>query len=627
LIENLIAVPLPGFGSGRVTCANRAEFPLDSLEKAKNVVLHDNGIQRVKGYKKIGNIGFAIDRLLPYQRQTDRKQFIIATGGGNIAVLDQNVTLITSLTAAETTDAATLIEGLHSAYLFNDNNAYTLYDPGTGSIVKRKAGQLAPAFTPTLIQGVGTLNLTYGRRYVVCEVVYWTDAQGVQRYHIGPPSAFSAHTGPVVNGSVQVNLGAAANPATTHFWIFSTEDSEIDTSASYAFAAEVTVATPSWGDTNLDSALDVTRPAPFDNFAPPASKIVVEYENRLAILKDDEVQFTGFEEIFLGVPQETAPAALSFKVPSGTKVFTGAINYQQSLLFGNDDWWYQLRGADAASFAKRDRIFGPGPAGYKLAIESLGHLLWVSRDMNLRGWDGTNLPAVISPMLTEPGYDQDTLSMSDMHKDWLNDAELLQFEGKDYAFVVLAVNTTGSKTKNWIQLWDISEFVKGKGDSAVETDMIPAHPITTMMTFRLNGDNVVYFGASDGSIYQWPSGTTFDDQNIIAIAESPPSLMKFLGQKEMKFADLYTNRDDAVNQFKFFALGQDAVSKNAVALQLLEPMGDGVADGSQARFDMKTEKTAMAKFLKWRIEFPDDDQSAVIHAIIIAHIRRPGIIR
>jgi hypothetical protein len=47
----------------------------------------------------------------------------------------------------------------------------------------------------------GTLNLTYGTSYVYCEVFQWTDNQGVTRFHIGPPSDFSAHTGPLVQRS------------------------------------------------------------------------------------------------------------------------------------------------------------------------------------------------------------------------------------------------------------------------------------------------------------------------------------------------------------------------------------------------------------------------------------------
>lgn len=630
MIKDLIDKPLPGFASGRYTSANRAEFPADSLEKAKNVVIHDDGIQSIRGYALLNNLGFSIDRILSFERQVDTKQFLLVVGAGQIVVTDRYGKNPVQLKAAEPSIPSSLIQDIHSAYISNDANAYTLYDSGDGNLTARIMGQKAPLIAPAISSVAGPLTLKYGRRYCYAEVVYWTDAQGVQRYHIGPPSPFSAHTGPLGSVVVNVALNAAVNPATTHFWVFATEDSEVDTSASFSFMSEVVVGTTVWGDTLLDTSQDTTRPAPFNNYPPVPSSIFIEYEGLIASLSADTVALSGLEEIILGIPKETFPLTKRFKLPSGVKKLTGGANYAQSLMLGTDDSWSVLLGSSVSDFQKRDRVLTPGPAGYKCTlISKSGHLLYLSRDKALRAWDGTSPQAqIVSTALMEASVDPEALSMKNISTAQLADCELIEFASGDYTFAILACSVDGTKTKAWLQMWDISDFVKQKTADASETDMVPGHNISTVSSLRVDGENVVYMGDTAGNLFTWPSGDTFADKPIIAIAEGPPTLLGVAGMKLMHWLQLFTNRPRALDLFKL-KVGASNAAANKFEMNDAPPVDGVFDDDSVVRFNlkMKESKVALAKFFKWRIEFPQDGSPTSVHVVIPAFVSKPGIDR
>ena len=201
-------------------------------------------------------VGFPAVRIFDFRRQSDLKQFVILAGGGKIAWMNANGTDLTVLSQGEDANAvwdfATNDFGLYGS---NGLSKYRFVDTGNGLLTKFNWGIAAPGAAPTFTFAAGTLTLTEGRQYAFSWVSKWTDALGVTRVHVGPPSPLTGTTGPQLNEVVNLaNLQASADAQVTHLWIWATNDTPLNTTSVLFFLAELTNGTTTYGDSLADTS-------------------------------------------------------------------------------------------------------------------------------------------------------------------------------------------------------------------------------------------------------------------------------------------------------------------------------------------------------------------------------------
>jgi hypothetical protein len=191
------------FGGGRVTSENQASVPENCLLVANNILVHSGAPQPIAGYKLVQTLDLIkVERMYSFERATDKKQFFVATGpnsGGGNSIILATIDGSGAVQVLSTTEAAAdydFLQTVHTLYMANGVAPKKVIDVAGVNTLESWGLQLPPQ-APTIETGAGTLNLVFGRRYVYSEVRKWTDAQGVERFHISAPSDFSAHTGPL----------------------------------------------------------------------------------------------------------------------------------------------------------------------------------------------------------------------------------------------------------------------------------------------------------------------------------------------------------------------------------------------------------------------------------------------
>ena len=198
MIEGQEKITLADWSQGRHTSDNQATVPQNALLVARNIIRQSGALKPTPGYTKVQDTTLAlIERLYSFERQTDQKQFLMVTGGTQIArcAIDGSVAPVI-MSEVEANGDFDFVENAFALYANNGSHAWKMVNiDGTETIVP---WGLQPAVGPTGIAiGNGGLVLTYGTRYVYSEVFRWTDSLGTERYHISVPSDFSAHTGPL----------------------------------------------------------------------------------------------------------------------------------------------------------------------------------------------------------------------------------------------------------------------------------------------------------------------------------------------------------------------------------------------------------------------------------------------
>jgi hypothetical protein len=547
---------LRDFGSGRTTDDNPESVDPSFAEIARNVIMVGDGTVRLRpGYSQVvANIGFRPRRMFDFQREVDSKQFVIVQGGTKIGtILTDGSGGFTQLSNAEVDgDIFEFVDSPHSCYMTSKRHSYTLLDSG-GANVLYDLGIDAPATAPALLVSAGgSLSLDFGRDYVVCFVRYWTDAAGVLRYHIGPPSPLSAHTGPVVSGIPTLsNIPVSAQAGVTHKWIFAPADAEDGTTDVYYFAAEITNATTTWADQLDDEDLDDSRLAPWDNEPPPdGATIMVEYENRTVLAGFDSdpdlIVVSAFEEVDLGIARECFPSDLRFRVPGGAKRVVAIAVGDQSCLISTESYWFVVRGFNAETFVKRDKVAQPGAIGQSAVCVTPTHLLYLARDKQAWAWDYVSPPRPFTGTITNDHPDQ--LSISRLSTEQLPIAELLQYSFAGYLFIILAGATQiedASGLKDWIQLWDANSFMSGDKGFLAECDMVTADKMSTLALVDDEGEPSVYMADENGNIYRWPDGRNDAGKEIPRGAFAHVMADLGEGDKQFIYADILTNRGDA----------------------------------------------------------------------------------
>jgi hypothetical protein len=525
-IENLQKATLNDFRAGRQTAKNLTNMLPESCLIASDVMfLGDGKIRKRKGYTKVIGTSSSIQRIFDYQRQSDAKQWLVLNYGTNLAMTKNDGTAgLTVLSSSESSTAGfTFSTGPQGGlYMSNGINAYAQYNV-SGTETLWTYGLPAPNTAPTVATSSGTLTLDFGREYVQCFVSKWTDSQGTNFVHVGPPSPISANSGPITNKVVNVGgLVHSLNPRVTHIWIFSTTDLAADQSGDFIFCGEVTNGTTSFGDSLTVAQLDSTRVMPINNLAPPPYQWSVEYQGRIVITgipsDPSAIYCSGLEEVDLGIPQETFPADVRFRVPGKTKKVSGAVQFNQALMIGTPDMWFRVSGFDANTFQKEDDLIEPGPVGFQAVDVVQNQMIWLGPDKKLWGFDGASAPVDLSFKLGQPLVG--LKSMNDISDAQLPNAIVRAFNFGRYHLLFVGVSTDGNGGVNWLQVYDASSLLGSTGyrtmlsDGSLvglaESDFNFAHRMFAMSTVLVVDTKYMFFGDGNGNVYRWPDGPNCD---------------------------------------------------------------------------------------------------------------------
>jgi hypothetical protein len=643
LIQGQEKITLADWSQGRHTSDNQATVPNNALLVARNIIRQAGALKPTPGYTLVQDTGLAlIERLFSFERQTDQKQFLVVTGGVQIALCS-----IDGSTAADIV-SNTEVDGdfdfIENAFALFANNGFRAWKminiQGTETLVP---WGLEPAVGPPAIAiGGAGLTLTYGTRYVYSEVFYWTDSLGTQRFHISVPSDFSAHTGPLANKSVTLSAMTAVNPKTTHFWIFRVQDSPIGASGTYFFVAQIPVSQSTYVDSAADTSLDTTREAPFDNYPPPLGNILLEYGGRAVILEGDTVNLSALDEISLGVAYECFPAYLSFVVPGGIKNLAAGIIFQQQLLLSTADYWFQISGQDITTFQMLDRVITPGAVGRKLVLVVHGRLIWLGTDKKLWTWNGVIGTDPVPMSVSLHGNSVDQLQMADLSTQYLSQCELQWYSNGTYDWIVLVAASVDTQQgeKDWIQIWDLSPVtgvltIQGPIPQPAETDFFPYDLFATSLAAESAGLPYIFFGGKgNGLVFRWPDGLLFNGLIVKDALVGTPWIQLADAKARPLFAKILTNMQDAKSNFHFAAIASKGVDPGIqpVDVDLEEDVDGALIDETVARANLMAQPgTSFGNWIKLFVAFPADVatgeslQDLALSAIEIYHKPLPGV--
>jgi hypothetical protein len=442
--------------------------------------------------------------------------------------------------------------------------------------------------------------------------------------------------------AVTLSAFVAINPNTTHFWIFRVQDSPINASGTYYFVAEIPVATASYVDSSPDIDLDTTRQAPFDNYPPPLTNILIEYSGRCVALEGDTVSMSALNETPLGVAYESFPFYLQFIVPGGIKNLVAGLVFQQALLLATQDYWFEISGQDITTFQMLDQVVKPGCAGRKLALVVHGRLVWLGTDKKLWSWNGVvgNDPYPMSVALH--GKSADQLNMDSLSPAFLSQCELRWFSNGTYDWIVLCGHVNSGTAMDWIQIWDLSPItgvltIQGPIPMPAESDFFPYDNFQTSLTARDAGTDYMYFGSStSGLVYRFPQGTDFNGEDIadavigtpwVRLSNDPAAGMS--GRARTFFAKILTNIENAYQSFRMAAVASKGVDPSLTGQDLdLELDQDGNAvDYTVARANLNHyEQTAFGAWIKLFVSFPPDlDEDMALSAIEVSFKELPEV--
>lgn len=635
------------FAGGRFTHNNLVHVSDDHVLIARDLIFPGDGIAHKRpGYTQVGSGAFnlaPIRRIFDFQRQSDATQRLFLTGGGKIATIKTDGTGFTLLSSAEDPFAVfDFATGVFECYAANGVKMYRFADVG-GVLTQWPWGFTVPAAAPTIALSAGTLTLTKGRQYAFSPVSKWTDSQGVLRVGVGAPSPLSAHTGPFTNQIVSVGgiPASAGDPQVTHWWIWATNDSPLNTSSALFFLAEITVGATVYGDALADTALDTTRLIPYNNTPPPVASVLIEYQQRIVFIgipgKPNLVQATGLEEISVGIPQQTAPLSVFFNVPGGIKKLVGGCVFNQSLMLATPDFWFQVQGLTADTFQERDKLLQPGLAGPRALVTTPTYMVWLGTDRKIWAWNGVSDPVEMSWKIARADGSQQ-LSMESLNPDALANAELRWYNFGRYNLIAAFVSTqnvidpkTNRPYFDWVQLWDATAMHSpagpfgqttkdGRLQGTAESDMFPNDKIVASGAVMVGNTPYLFFGDSLGNVFRWPDGWTDNGATYAPMLGSEFSdLDQGPAKKHNHFLDVLTSRLDAQQAYTLAAIGSDGIFLDQRPIGLTVgaiPSDTGKIDPTALRGKMNQPGVSIGRFLRWFVGFPQDDQDAEVYSVI-----------
>lgn len=619
------------FRGGRYTRNNLVDISDDHVLVANQIIFPGDGVAHKRpGYTLVKQIGFNAVQIFDFRRQSDQQQFIILAGGGQLAWMRADGSQLTQLSNAEDPTAVwSFAANTFGLYGSNGINKYRFVDTGNGGLTKFNWGIDAPLNAPTLTFPAGTLSWVNGAQYAYSWVSKWTDAQGTERIMVGPPSPLSDFTGVQTNVAALVaGLQNSPDAQITHIWIWRTNDTPFNTTSVLHFLAEVADGTATFSDQITDDNLDTTKQIPFNNFAPPAASIIVEYQGRFALAgipgKPDLVQGTGLEEIDpnISIPQETAPKSVFFNVPGGIKKITAAVEFNQLLMISTETAWFDISGFSAETFQENDNIFQPGAAGKDLVCVTPAWMAWLSRDKKLWAWNGTGDPLEISWKIGRADGSQQ-LSMESITDAQLANGQLRWFSFGKYNFVALLISTQGNAYFDWCQLWDVSVLTGPQGPlgavtkdgmllGAAEGDAFFLDQMIGSGNVLVGSTAYIFLADNKGNVYRFPDGFT-DNGNaygpVVGSEFSDCDEPDFI--KRFRWMDCLTSRQDAATAFGASAVVSDGVDLDRKPYAL--PVGPAPAqygiDPTVFRAKLEQRGTAIGRYIRWFVEYPIDDQA------------------
>lgn len=662
MIQGLNVQVFSNFLGGRVTNRNLTEMTPEQSLLASNVVfLGDKAVAKRPGYTKVRNFGLDKGlKLFDFQRDSDNAQFLLSQvlnanklASSLLASDVKNIAAAQVLSSTEDAAALFAFSSLDFAcYLSNGLAAYRLVDKA-GTLTKYNWGIAAPTQAPifAVTQGGGLLNLAFGRQYMAAYVAYVTDAQGDTRISVGLASAISGFTGPVTNGSVALSLNTAGVDAqVTHIWYFATYDTPENTAAVFQFVGEVPISSPIFHDTLKDDLLDPTRLAPTLNYPVPPAEIIVQYAGRPILLRvngePDIVQACGGSEIPLGIPAETAPPYLFFKIPGGKHQLTNGQIFNQALYISTEDFWWSITGNDVTNFDEKDKVIEPGAAGKQAAVTTKTHLIYLSKDRKLNAWDGVNLPLDLSMLISKRLTG--TMSMEDIPADQLANAVVKWYHFGKYEWIMVLVNTgqAPAGTYDWIQVWDTTFLPKvlagtliptlledGSTHIIAESDFWPSDIVTAADLVEVDDETYLFMADQNSNVHRWPDGYRDNGKGFFGVWGSSWSALKaFHGgsmfhpmpvanvDKLVMFADLVTDRQDAYTAFKLKGLSllSPDMKLPMVDIPLTPFRTPNRQEPTAARGNCNLPGVSMGQWHRFAVIFPDDDQPSTLYRLSVS---------
>lgn len=644
-IKGLTPATMSSF-MGKNTSQNLTDAIPGTLLSAKNMlVLADNQLRRAPGYTLVSKIGTGpIYSQFDFERNVDQKQFLMTQSGSQLIVSNIDGSNQVVLSDGESSAEYMWVQNSFNCYGSNGVNAWRFVD-NAGILTKYQWGISAPATAPAISLSPGTLTLTFGRTYVYCYVSIYTDSIGVQRVHIGPPSPISAATGPVSSQIVELSdIISSTDPQVNWIWIFETSDSPINTSATFFFAAQIPNTQTSYGDALLDTDLDQTRVAPFDNNPAPPSPILTSFQSSIVAVAVDQIRLSGTDIITLGIPEEAWPLSLFFNIPSGSREATAAISPDQgnSLVVDTADSKFRYTGYDASTFTEQDNIASPGSIGKWAQTKTPFGTAFLSQSQRLWLWNASvagSTPTEISGDIAQAyvgTYGMEDLSIAD-----LPSSRLLWYSyGKVHFLAVMCrTNDAPDPNLNLIQLWSIP--VKGSqsqgqitGSSSFynqiggifQTDKIPLTSMTSGTTVRVGNQPFLLLGDAAGNVYRFPD--SFQDNGIPYLSNfsSPWSLLGSEAKKRFYWMDFWVQSPESLlvaggplANFHVYAAtsesAEDPPNWIECQLQLVPAPNDPSQYAIRANLQAKGLNTG--RYIRFTTSFPQDNNDEILLKAIV----------
>jgi hypothetical protein len=338
--------------------------------------------------------------------------------------------------------------------------------------------------------------------------------------HVSAPSPLSNVLGPSVGlQGVSFFVDASVQPGVDQIIFFLTVDggnipylvldcdtadmhTEANTTGTYTFDLS-------------DITNDTLTPEPIYNNPPPTdASFMFEWKDRIVLIVDGGLQYSGFESCYIGQPAESWPALNQFNVPNKSDRAVGGISTQLgALVFGKVDS-YLLSGYPSDKTSSPNNSLAVTehmePMNWRLgikypetAVNTPYGVIWVDQTNRIRNWNMQGFPIEIAQPLRD---ELDTMSGA-LKAKWFQ-------HGKNGGYYVL---TDGTKTL-LVMLYLSTEtgqlqFGYGKTDIAMEA--ISPCTFTTERFFYGAGDQTYEIlnptQAGDG----WTEGTDISFQIII----------------------------------------------------------------------------------------------------------------
>jgi hypothetical protein len=312
-----------------------------------------------------------------------------STTTGNSLVYKQRVGTDATFSSIYTSSTATAFDFAvsNNSTFFGNGVDMQKYDGTTVS--NWGIGTPASAITSSLVTS-GSLTATIGYLYVVC-------FSSSTSTHVGSPSPFLSTRIVPDAQNINVSGNTTIDPQVTQVRVFRTTDG----GSVYFEHPSSPVVYSTWvssglTDSSADTALLSTE-APLAGFnnRPPQSKSCAFYAGRIWTTSSSSVNFSGFEEINIGVKEEAFPEFNNFSFGAET---TGIGVTENSLLVFTAHTVFRITGDSLDTF-HRETAFSNAGTHNNATVTSNGKVVaWLDSTNIIRVSDGFSMEEVSIPI-------------------------------------------------------------------------------------------------------------------------------------------------------------------------------------------------------------------------------------